>query len=77
MGRERDDYSGRFTRQYSDADFIQALEELESSSTSTVASHLGCSSNLAYRRLAELAEEGRVGSEDVAGNYRWFVIDGD
>ena len=77
MGRDRDEYSGRFTREYSDEDFLKAVEELKSSSTSDVADYLGCSSDLAYRRLTELAEDGRIGSEKVAGNYRWFPSDED
>ena len=77
MDRDRDEYSGRFTREYSDEEFIDAVKSLESSSTSEVADHMGCSSDLAYRRLTELAEEGRIESEKIAGNYRWFIKDDD
>jgi hypothetical protein len=77
MPRDRDEYSGRFTCEYSDEDFIQAVADLGSSSTSDVAEYLGCSSDLAYRRLTELAEDERVDSEKVAGNYRWFIENGD
>lgn len=72
MGRDRDEYSGRFTPEYSDDEFVQAVKQLESCSTSDVAEYLGCSSNLAYRRLTELDNDGRISSENVAGNYRWF-----
>lgn len=72
MGRDRDEYSGRFTQEFSDEDFVRAVKDLSSCSTTDVADHVGCSSDLAYRRLAKLAEEGRIDSEKVAGNYRWF-----
>jgi len=77
MVRDRDEYSGRYTQEFSDEDFVRAVKELESCSTTAVADHVGCSSDLAYRRLTELADEGRVDSEKVAGNYRWFYENGD
>lgn len=77
MGRDRDEYSGRFTQEYTDEDFVRAVEELESCSTTEIADHLGCSSDLAYRRLTGIASEGRIDSEKVAGNYRWFSTDED
>jgi len=76
MGRDRDEYSGRFTQEYSDEDFVHAVKELGSCSTTDVADYVGCSSNLAYRRLTELASEGRIGAEKVARSYRWFCNDG-
>jgi hypothetical protein len=72
MGRDRDEFSGRFIQEYSDEDFVQVVKELGSCSTSDVADHVGCSSDLAYRRLTELAAESRIDSEKVAGNCRWF-----
>lgn len=77
MGNDRDEYSGRFTREFSDDNFVQAVKELESCSTSEVADHVGCSSDLAYLRLKELAAAGQINSEMVAGNYRWFCTDED
>ncbi len=77
MGRDRDEYSGRFTQEYTDEDFVRAVEKLGSCSTKEVADHVECSSDLAYRRLTELASEGRIGSEKVAGNYRWFSTNED
>jgi len=77
MGRDRDEYSGRFTQEYTDEDFVRAVEELVSCSTTEVADHVGCSSDLAYRRLTELASESRIDSEKLAGNYRWFSTNED
>ena len=77
MDRNRDEYSGRFSQEYSDEDFVRAVKELGSCSTTDVADHVGCSSDLAYRRLTELASEGRIDSEKGAGNYRWFCNDED
>jgi len=72
MDRDRDEYSGRYTREYTDGDFVRAVKEQGSCSTTDVANHVGCSSDLAYRRLKELTAEGEIESEKVAGNYRWF-----
>jgi predicted HTH transcriptional regulator len=73
MGPDRDEFSGRYTEEYSDKEFLRVVAELGSCSTSDVAERLGCSSDLAYRRLRELADNDRVGSEKIAGTYRWYL----
>lgn len=77
MGRERDGFSGRYTPEFTDEDFLAAVEAIESGSTADIAEEVGCSPDLAYRRLRDLAEEGRVGSEKIAGNFRWFPTNED
>lgn len=72
MDSDRDEYSGRFTQEFSDSEFVAAVEELGSCSTTEVADHIGCSSDLAYRRLLELESEDSIAAEKIAGNYRWF-----
>lgn len=73
MGRDRDEFSGRYNREYDVGDFVEALKDLESASTSQVAEEVGCSRDLAYRRLKELKENGVVSAELIGGNYRWSV----
>lgn len=73
MVPERDEYSGRYTREYTREDFVTAVAELGSASTREVAKRVGCSTDLAYRRLVELSESGRVKNEKISGTYRWFV----
>jgi DNA-binding Lrp family transcriptional regulator len=73
MGPERDEYSGRYNREFELSDFIAALQKTGPASTSKVAEEVGCSRDLAYRRLKELEEEGAVSGELIGGNYRWSV----
>lgn len=75
MGPERDEYSGRYNREFELSEFISALEEIGPTSTSNIAESVGCSRDLAYRRLKELEEEGAVSGELIGGNYRWSVLD--
>lgn len=71
MKPDRDEYSGRYTREYEASEFIAALEELSAVSTAEVADVVGCSRDLAYRRLTELADKGRVEGESIGRTYRW------
>jgi predicted ArsR family transcriptional regulator len=72
MSPERDDFSGRYTEEYPDSEFLRVVSTLGSCSTSDVAEQLGCSSDLAYRRLRQLDDDGRVNSEKIAGTLRWY-----
>ena len=71
MPTDRDDESGRFREQYPAESFLNAVEELDVVTTSKVAEHVGCSYDLAYRRLNALAEEGQVEKMDVGGSFMW------
>lgn len=77
MVPDRDDYSGRYTREYEDAEFVDAVERLSGASTADVAEAVGCSRDLAYRRLNELAEEGPVEGEMIGRTYRWTITNED
>lgn len=74
MSRERDD-RGRFTEFYGQDTFLAALNKLEVPSTSNVSEYVGCSYNLAYRRLKRLEQEGRIRHEAVGGSFLWFIED--
>jgi len=71
VAQERDEESGKFTDQYSREEFIEAVEELDIVTTTKVADYVGCSYDLAYRRLHELAEEGEINKEDAGGLFIW------
>jgi len=71
MGRDRDEYSGRYTREYPVVKFREAVEKSDGLSTAEVAEIVGCSSDLAYRRLKELEEDGGVVANLVGGSYQW------
>lgn len=68
---ERDD-AGRYTQQYPDRAFLQAVDDLTVGSTQNVADSVGCSYDLAYRRLQTLESEGKVEREDVGPSFVWL-----
>ena len=75
MGRERDKDTGKFTTQYQREDFLDALEQEDFLSTNDVAEIVGCTQNLAYRRLKELENEGEVISKEIGRFLAWQKID--
>lgn len=72
--RERDNRSGRYTIEYESGAFIEAVENLEFASTRDVADEVGCSYDLAYQRLNELADEGDIEGNKVGNTYHWKPI---
>jgi len=75
MDRDRDDFSGRFTREYPVRQFKEAVVNSDGLSTQGVADKVGCSRDLAYRRLKELEERGEVRVERVGGSFQWFLLE--
>jgi DNA-binding Lrp family transcriptional regulator len=75
MGPERDEYSGRYNREFELSDFVSALQRIGPTSTSKIAEEVGCSRDLAYLRLKELEDEGNISGELIGGNYRWSVVE--
>jgi len=74
MGPDRDDYSGRFTREYPVKQFREAIRQSDGLSTRQVAERVGCSTDLAYRRLKELEESGEISANLVGGSYQWKTV---
>ena len=68
---DRDEDSGKFREQYPTESFLKAVDELNMATTSKVAESVGCSYDLAYRRLTALAEEGQVVKSEVGGSLVW------
>lgn len=75
MGPNRDEDSGQFTEQYVTADFLEAIADLETATTSQVAEEVGCSYDLAYRRLRKFADEGDVEYLEVGSSFIWKLPD--
>lgn len=75
MGRERDKDTGKFTTQYQREDFLDALEQEDFLSTSDVAEIVGCTQNLAYRRLKKLENEEEVKSKEIGRFLAWQKSD--
>ena len=72
MASNRDD-EGKFSQQYSDEDFISAVESLTVASTQKIADEVGCSYDLAYRRLQSLKQDGEIEREKVGGSFVWVA----
>lgn len=70
-GDERDD-EGKFQETYPDSAFVEAVRTLEVASTQNVADKVGCSYDLAYRRLKEMEEQEMVESQDVGSAFVWI-----
>ena len=71
MAPDRDESTGQFSEEYSDEAFLQAVSEVEPASTSNVAMAVGCSYDLAYRRLNALAEQGDIKKQEIGGSFVW------
>lgn len=68
----RDDDSGQFREVFEREDFLRAVEELETATTANVAEAVGCSYDLAYRRLKALEGRQRITSKRVGNSFLWF-----
>ncbi len=75
MSDERTD-DGKFDQQYTRSSFLEAIESLSVASTQSVADHVGCSYDLAYRQLKTLESEGLISHENVGGSFVWLRSDG-
>ena len=71
MGDQRDE-DGRFRKTYFEEAFLDALREVEVASTQNVADFVGCSYDLAYRRLKEMEDDGLVRHEEVGNSFIWL-----
>ena len=71
MDRDRDEETGKFSEEYPDEDFLNALDSLELPSTNDVADYVGCSYTLAYHRLTRLAEQGKISKVEVGNSFTW------
>jgi len=69
------DEGGRWDMTFNDVAFVDAVAVLPVASTQNVADEVGCSYDLAYRRLKTLENEGRVKSETVRGSFVWLPVD--
>jgi len=69
---DRDD-EGQFSEQYPREAFLQAVEDTPVASTQNVADEVGCSYDLAYRRLKRLESDGTVEHEDVGRAFVWML----
>lgn len=71
MPRKRDEETGQYTEAYTDDDVLDAVEALELPGTGDVAERVGCSHELAYKKLRSFEEEGAVSSRKVGNTRVW------
>ena len=71
MTADRDDDSGKFTEKYPREAFLQAVNTLDNATTAQVADEVGCSYDLAYRRLMGLEEEGKITQTEIGSSFVW------
>jgi hypothetical protein len=72
---KRDEQSGRFTPEFADEDFLEALRESDGETTSGVAELVGCKYRTAYARLQDLREAGRVTAREIGNSFLWEAVD--
>lgn len=73
MDDEDRDESGKYSETYPDSAFINAVNELPVASTQLVADAVGCSYDLAYRRLGDLHETDEVKREEVGSSFVYYI----
>jgi predicted HTH transcriptional regulator len=69
--RDRDEDSGKFTEQYPENAFLEAIKRLDTATTTKIAEEVGCSYDLAYRRLNSLLSEEKVERKQVGPSFVW------
>jgi len=75
---DRDEESGQYTETYAPEAFVDAVRDADGLvGTQAVADAVGCSYELAYKRLRSLEEDGDVGSEKVANARVWSAAGGE
>jgi len=69
--RDRDEETGKFSQQYEQQSFLEAIENLDNPTTMAIAESVGCSYDLAYRRLNSLEDEELVVKDEIGGTFLW------
>lgn len=71
MPSDRDEETGQFTEEFPLSAFLDAARSLDPATTATVADTVGCSYDLAYRRLKELEAAGDLEVTKVGNAFLW------
>ena len=71
---DRDQDTGRYTVEYSQAEFLRAIRRIGGAgSTQEIADEVGCIYDTAYKKLRQLEDGGKVESKKVANARLWSV----
>lgn len=71
MPSDRDEETGQYTEEFPLSAFLEAVRKLDVATTNTVADAVGCSYDLAYRRLKELEDAGELEVTKVGNAFLW------
>lgn len=71
MAPDRDEQTGKFSEEYHEEAFLNAIDSLNTATTVKVAEKVGCSYDLAYRRLNTLADGEQLERQKVGGSFVW------
>lgn len=72
MAPERDEDTGQYKEEFPVQVFLNAVNKLETPTTTNVAETVGCSYDLAYRRLNQLADQGKLQKQSVGNSLLWL-----
>ena len=68
----RDEETGRYTGEYSDEDFLNAIRnEGGMAGTGEIADRVGCAHDTAYKRLKRMEDEDLLSSQKVGNTLLW------
>lgn len=70
---DRDTDTGRYTETYPTEEFIKAVRELSPAGTADVADRVGCQYETAYKKLQQLADQGKITSDKIGGSLVWSI----
>lgn len=63
--------NGSYTSEYGPEDFLAAIDELEETTTTNIAEHVGCGVGTAHRYLNDLDSDDAVNREEKYGAVIW------
>lgn len=73
---DRDQDTGRYTAEYSQAEFLRAIKGIGGAGgTQEIADEVGCIYDTAYKKLRQLEDSGKVESKKVANARLWSISD--
>ena len=72
MSKDRDE-EGKYSETYPDSAFFKAVRQIPVASTQNVAEEVGCSYDLAYRRLGDLYDENKIEREEVGNSFVYYI----
>lgn len=67
----RDEETGQYEPEFTDDEFLAAIETHDTATTTKIAETVGCSYDLAYRRLHQLVEENELRKEKIGNTFVW------